>query len=105
MVPEQIGVPNPARSLFGPEIGSATGSPVPSAAMRIRLAQPVDAEAIRRIYNAEIVGSEHTTFDLVPRTRDQQATWMVRHQGIHPAIVAADSASDGVGGADGPEEV
>jgi len=56
--------------------------------MRIRLAVPTDADAIRTIYNAEIVGTEHTTFDLVPRTPAEQAAWMVRHQGAHPAVVA-----------------
>jgi L-amino acid N-acyltransferase len=56
--------------------------------MPVRLALPGDAEAIRRIYNAEILANEPTTFDLVPRTAEQQATWLERHQGAHPAVVA-----------------
>jgi L-amino acid N-acyltransferase YncA len=56
--------------------------------MRIRPALDTDAEAIRAIYNLEVVSSEITTFDLVPRTSDEQKAWLERHQGAHPAIVA-----------------
>ncbi len=58
--------------------------------MRIRPAEPPDAEAIRTIYNAEVVSSETTTFDIVPRTQEEQASWLARHQGAHPAVVAVD---------------
>ncbi len=65
--------------------------------MRIRPAVATDAEAIRTIYNAEVVGSETTTFDLVPRTPGEQVSWLARHQGAHPAVVAvAGSAEDEV---------
>lgn len=65
--------------------------------MRIRPAVVTDAEAIRTIYNAEVVGSETTTFDLVPRTPGEQVSWLARHQGAHPAVVAvAGSAEDEV---------
>ena len=57
--------------------------------MHVRLAAPSDAEAIRRIYNAEVVGST-ATFDLRPRSVEEQAAWMVEHQGTYPAIVAVD---------------
>jgi phosphinothricin acetyltransferase len=56
-----------------------------------RLAGPADAEAIRAIYNAEVVGST-VTFDMVPRTRDDQLAWLVEHSGAHPAIVALDAS-------------
>ncbi len=56
--------------------------------MRVRLALPGDAEAMRRIYNTEVLATEPTTFDLVPRTSEQQAAWLARHRGAHPAVVA-----------------
>jgi phosphinothricin acetyltransferase len=57
--------------------------------MRIRLVRPADAEPIRAIYNAEVTGSA-ATFDLVPRTSEEQQAWMAEHRGPHPAIVAVD---------------
>ncbi len=57
--------------------------------MHVRLAEPTDAGAIRRIYNAEVVGST-ATFDLRPRTDREQAAWMAEHQGTYPAVVAVD---------------
>jgi L-amino acid N-acyltransferase YncA len=53
----------------------------------LRLARDDDAEAIRRIYNVEVVSST-STFDLVPRSREDQAAWMRAHRGAHPVIVA-----------------
>jgi L-amino acid N-acyltransferase len=55
----------------------------------VRLAQVTDAEAIRAIYNLEVTEST-VTFDLVPRSHDEQREWMVAHSGAHPAIVAVD---------------
>jgi L-amino acid N-acyltransferase YncA len=55
--------------------------------MHVRLAIRSDAEAIRTIYNAEVVGST-ATFDLVPRTSDEQIAWLSDHRGPYPAIVA-----------------
>ena len=57
--------------------------------MHIRLVRPSDAEPIRAIYNAEVIGSS-ATFDLVPRTPEEQQSWMAEHRGPHPAIVAVD---------------
>ena len=57
--------------------------------MRTRLAAPRDAEAIRAIYNLEVLEST-VTFDLVPRTPTEQARWIEEHSGGHPAIVAVD---------------
>jgi L-amino acid N-acyltransferase YncA len=69
--------------------------------MRIRLASPGDAEAIRAIYNVEVLDSTNT-FDMVARTREQQAAWLLEHQGVHPAIVAVDEAGGtGHAGANG----
>jgi L-amino acid N-acyltransferase YncA len=57
--------------------------------MHVRLARLTDAEAIRSIYNAEVAGST-ATFDLVPRTAEEQVAWLSEHRGPYPAIVAVD---------------
>jgi phosphinothricin acetyltransferase len=54
------------------------------------MAMSDDAAAIRDIYNAEVVGST-VTFDMVPRTMEQQRVWLAEHSGVHPAIVAVDA--------------
>jgi L-amino acid N-acyltransferase YncA len=73
--------------------------------VRIRLAELADAEAIRAIYNVEVLGSTNT-FDMVPRTKAEQEAWILEHSGVHPAIVAVEDSStdepgDGGTGADG----
>jgi phosphinothricin acetyltransferase len=55
----------------------------------VRLAQATDAEAIRAIYNLEVLEST-VTFDLVPRSHDDQRAWLAAHGGAHPAVVAVD---------------
>ena len=55
--------------------------------MRVRLANLDDAEAIRAIYNPEVLEST-VTFDLVPRTLPDQQQWLDEHSGAHPAVVA-----------------
>ncbi len=55
----------------------------------MRLATLDDAEAIRTIYNREVLGST-VTFDLVPRSLDDQLAWLDDHSGAHPAVVAVD---------------
>jgi phosphinothricin acetyltransferase len=57
--------------------------------MRVRLATIDDAEAIRAIYNPEVLEST-VTFDLVPRTLEDQQQWLDEHSGAHPAVVAED---------------
>ena len=56
----------------------------------IRLVERRDAAAIRDIYNLEVTTST-VTFDLVPRTIDEQVAWIDEHSGGHPATVAVDS--------------
>jgi len=70
--------------------------------VRIRLAATGDVEAIRSIYNREVV-EDVNTFDLVPRTAAEQAAWLDAHAGAHPVVVAVESADrvighEGVGG-------
>jgi L-amino acid N-acyltransferase YncA len=69
--------------------------------MRIRLAELADAEAIRAIYNVEVLGSTNT-FDMVPRTKAEQEAWILEHGGVHPAVVAVEDAGGPGGGAGGP---
>ncbi len=63
----------------------------------VRLAGVDDAEAIRQIYNREVTGST-VTFDLVPRTLEDQLAWLAKHAGAHPAVVAVDDETGEVVG-------
>jgi L-amino acid N-acyltransferase len=58
--------------------------------MIVRLAQATDAEAIRAIYNLEVTEST-VTFDIVPRSHEEQRAWLAAHAGAHPAVVAVES--------------
>ena len=60
--------------------------------MELRRASEEDTEAIRQIYNVEVLGST-VTFDLVPRTEDEQRAWMQSHAGAYPAIVAVEGGA------------
>jgi phosphinothricin acetyltransferase len=60
--------------------------------MNIRRAVMADAEAIRQIYNIEVTGST-ATLDLVPRSPEEQANWMVAHSGVYPVIVADEAGA------------
>jgi L-amino acid N-acyltransferase YncA len=46
-----------------------------------------DSEAIRQIYNVEVLGST-VTFDLVVRSSEEQVDWMTQHSGVYPVVVA-----------------
>jgi L-amino acid N-acyltransferase len=55
----------------------------------VRHARREDAAALREIYNREVTGST-VTFDMVPRTLEEQQAWIVEHSGAHAALVATD---------------
>jgi L-amino acid N-acyltransferase len=55
--------------------------------VELRAARLDDAEAIREIYNLEVTTST-VTFDLVPRTLDEQRTWLSARSGAHAVLVA-----------------
>jgi phosphinothricin acetyltransferase len=57
--------------------------------MHLRLATLDDAEAIRQIYNREVTTST-ATFDLVPRSLEDQRAWLEARSGAHAALVASD---------------
>jgi len=54
--------------------------------MEMRLAGAEHAEAIRAIYNPEVTDTT-VTFDMVPRSHDDQLAWIAAHGGAHPAVV------------------
>lgn len=55
--------------------------------MDIRHATVGDAEALREIYNHEVENST-STFDLVPRTLDEQRAWIREREGALGVLVA-----------------
>jgi phosphinothricin acetyltransferase len=57
--------------------------------MELRLATISDAEAIRQIYNLEVLEST-ATFDLVPRTLEAQQAYLEARSGAHAVLVAED---------------
>jgi phosphinothricin acetyltransferase len=60
---------------------------LPDPPPEVRQARPDDAEALRAIYNVEVTDST-VTFDLVPRSVEDQQAWLASHSGAYPAIVA-----------------
>jgi phosphinothricin acetyltransferase len=71
---------------------AASSSGSGRAHVAIRIATLADAEAIRTIYNHAV---EHTTatFDLVPRSADEQRSWLASRSGAFSVLVA--TAGDG----------
>jgi phosphinothricin acetyltransferase len=55
--------------------------------VRTRLAVERDAEAIRTIYNRQVLESTVTT-DLAPRSLDEQRRWLSQRSGAHAVVVA-----------------
>jgi len=55
--------------------------------VNLRLARPEDAQATRELYNTEITGST-VTFDLVPRSIDEQLAWLDQRSGAMAVVVA-----------------
>jgi L-amino acid N-acyltransferase len=62
----------------------------------IRAAEPDDAAAVLEIYNHEVLTSV-VTFDLVPRTEEEQRAWIEDRSGAHVVLVAVDDAGLVVG--------
>jgi L-amino acid N-acyltransferase YncA len=59
--------------------------------VQIRTARLTDAEAIRAIYNGAI--GTIATFDLEPRTLEQQREWLAVRSGAHVVLVADDGGT------------
>lgn len=60
--------------------------------MELRLASLDDAEAIRAIYNLEVTTST-VTFDMVPRSLEEQRAWQTERSGARAVIVAVTNGS------------
>jgi len=56
-------------------------------AVRLEAAAATHAEGLRAIYNRE-VESGTNTFDMTPRSIEEQLNWVTEHSGAHPAVVA-----------------
>lgn len=82
--------PDPAADDARRDSGDVTGRDT-GRGIVVRSARPADAEAIRAIYNHEVM---HTTatFDLVARSLDDQVQWLAARSGAFSAIVAVDHA-------------
>lgn len=69
--------------------------------MRTRQVEIDDSEALAAIYNPEVVETT-VTFDLVPRSPEEQRAWVEAHLGVHPCLVAVNEEDEvGVSGARG----
>lgn len=55
--------------------------------VNLRLARPEDAQATCEIYNTEVTGST-VTFDLVPRSIEDQVAWLDQRSGAMAVVVA-----------------
>jgi L-amino acid N-acyltransferase len=64
--------------------------------VHLRSARSDDAEAIRAIYNLEVTTST-VTFDLEPRSLDDQRAWLAARSGAYSAVVAVDEDDEVVG--------
>jgi len=61
----------------------------------LRLVERRDADAVRAIYNREVLEST-VTFDMVERTAEEQRAWIDQHRGAHAAIVAVEDEDGSV---------
>jgi phosphinothricin acetyltransferase len=68
----------------------------PARPVTVRIATLADAAAIAAIYNHE-VASTTATFDLVPRSIEEQQEWLVARSGAFSAIVAVDDTAGVLG--------
>jgi phosphinothricin acetyltransferase len=64
--------------------------------VQLRRATADDADAIRAIYNVEVETST-VTFDLVPRSAEEQRRWIEGRSGAHAVVVAVDDGGDVIG--------
>lgn len=72
-------------------------SDAPTPVVTLRAATVADANATLQIYNREVTETT-ATFDLVPRTLDDQRAWIEARSGAFAAIVAFDHGAQRVVG-------
>jgi L-amino acid N-acyltransferase YncA len=78
------------------EATSKRGAAPATTRMRLELVEPGHAVGLRAIYNRE-VESGTATFDIVPRSLEDQLEWVAEHSGAHPAVVAVTDEGEVVG--------
>ena len=61
--------------------------------MRTRLVEVDDATALMNILNPEVVEAS-VSFDLVPKSLDEQREWILAHQATHLCLVALNTDDD-----------
>jgi len=61
--------------------------------MRTRLVEVDDASALMNILNPEVVETT-VSFDLVPKSLDEQRQWILEHQATHLCLVAVNTEDD-----------
>jgi phosphinothricin acetyltransferase len=61
--------------------------------MYTRLVEVADASALLAIYNPEVIETT-VSFDLVPRSLEEEIEWIVAHQGTHPCLVSVNDDDD-----------
>jgi len=61
--------------------------------MRTRLVELDDAPALMNILNPEVIETT-VSFDLVPKSLDEQREWILAHQGTHACLVAVNEDDD-----------
>jgi phosphinothricin acetyltransferase len=61
--------------------------------MRTRLVEVDDATALMNILNPEVVETS-VSFDLVPKSLDEQREWILAHQATHLCLVALNTDDD-----------
>ncbi|HUC14647.1 MAG TPA: GNAT family N-acetyltransferase [Acidimicrobiales bacterium] len=64
--------------------------------VRLELVAPGHAEGLLAIYNRE-VESGTATFDIAPRSVEDQLEWIAEHSGAHPAVAAVTDDGEVVG--------
>jgi phosphinothricin acetyltransferase len=64
--------------------------------LELRRAVTADAEAIRAIYNREVLTAT-VTFDLVERSLDDQIQWLAARDGAHAVLVCTDADGEVIG--------
>lgn len=78
----------PGRHILAGHPGLSSGS-VAGGEWTVTAATATHADGILEIYNHAVTATTDT-FDLVPRTPEQQLAWLADHAGAHPAVVAID---------------
>ena len=79
----------PTQSATPPARRAATLPRVAGTPPKIRLATVADADRIAEIYNHEVLNTV-STFDLVPRSLEDQERWIADRSGAFSAIVAVE---------------